>query len=244
MRRLIPGILCANKRSRKHPGERVNGVLLLALTAVALAIGMSLPSRSQQPSSSTKSVTEELPASCSILVTREKDQITVKCQGMSTEQGEKVSAAALSILPVMNKLLENKLDPEVVTAKLDELAKTASRVPQVKTYFCDGMWQSGVPNSGKLLDTKTGGNDSEFLNMISLLEKKQYPDLLSKCTANIKSSPGWLTPNLLCGLAYAHLNRKVEAQTMLTEFEEKTGPTYDVPDCHDMHDLLRRLLSK
>jgi hypothetical protein len=244
MRRLIPGILCANERNRRHPRERVRCVLLLALTAVALLVGISLPSRSQQPASSTKSATDELPANCSVLVTREKDQITVKCQGMSTEQGEKVSAAALNILPVMNKLLENKLDPELVTAKLDELAKTATRVPQVKTYFCDGMWRSGVPNSGSILDAKTGGNDSEFLNMIALLEKKQYPDLLSKCTANIKSTPGWLTPKLLCGLAYAHLNRKVEAQTMLTEFEEKTGPTYDVPDCHDMHDLLRRLLAK
>jgi hypothetical protein len=172
----------------------------------------------------------------------EKDQITLKCRGMSAEQGEKVSAAAFSILTVLNKLLDNKLDAEVVTTKLDELAKTATRVPQVKTYFCDGMWRDGGPNSASILDTKTGGNDSEFLNMIALLEKKQYPELLSKCTESIKSTPGWLTPKLFCGLAYAHLNRKAEAQAMLVEFEENTGPTYDVPDCHDMHDLLRRRL--
>jgi hypothetical protein len=80
--------------------------------------------------------------------------------------------------------------------------------------------------------------------MIGLLQRKQYSDLLSVFTANITATPGWLTPKLFCGLAYARLDRKVEAQAMLAEFEEKTGPTYDVPDCHDMHDLLRRALGK
>jgi hypothetical protein len=243
MRRLIRAILSANTRKRKNTREPVNGLPLLVLTAIALIAGISLPSRSQQLLSSAKSATDELPASCSTMETKTKDQITIKCQGMNPEQAERVSAA-LNILSVMNKLLENKLDPDVVTAKLDELAKSATRVPQVKTYFCDGMWKSGVPNSGSILDTKTGGNDAEFLNMIALLEKKQYPELLSKCVANIKSTPGWLTPRLFCGLAYAQLNRKAEAQLMLAEFEEKTGPSYDVPDCHDMHDLLRRWLLK
>jgi hypothetical protein len=88
----------------------------------------------------------------------------------------------------MNKLLQDKLDPELLTTKLDELTKSAARIPRVRTYFCDGMWKSGAPNAEGTLDTKTGGNDSEFLNMISLLEKKE---LLTKCTANIKSTPGW-----------------------------------------------------
>jgi len=79
--------------------------------------------------------------------------------------------------------------------------------------------------------------------MISLLEKKQYPEILTKCAANIKSMPGCQTPRLFCGLAYAPLNRKVEAQAMLTEFEEEARSTYDVPDCHDMLTVLRRWLS-
>jgi hypothetical protein len=175
--------------------------------------------------------------------TKTKDQIAIKCQGMTTEQGERVSAA-LNILGVMNKLLENKLDPEWVAARLDEIAKTASRTPQAKTYFCDGMWQSGAPNSGNILDAKTGGNDSTFLTMVTLLGKKQYPELLRICTASIESTPGWLTPRLFCGLAYSRLDEKTKAQSMLTEFEAKTGPSYDVPDCHDLHDLLRRSLRK
>jgi len=70
-----------------------------------------------------------------------KDQIAIKCRGMNPEQGERVSAA-FNILTVMNKLQEDKLDPELVIAKLHELAKSATRVPRVKTYFCDGMWKS------------------------------------------------------------------------------------------------------
>ena len=174
--------------------------------------------------------------------TQAKDQMSIKCQGMNPEQGERVSAA-FNILTVMNELAEDKLDPGLVTAKIDELTKSATRAPRVKTYFCDGMWKSGAPNARSVLDTKTGGNDSEFLSMISLLEKQQYPALLTKCMANIKSTPEWQTPRLFCGLAYARLNRKVEGQAMLTEFEEKAGSTYDVPDCHDMLNVLRHWLS-
>jgi hypothetical protein len=226
--------------SKKNSG--FSRVILLVLVTLAAIIGMSLSGRSQQTSSTAKSAPEALPASCSIFETQAKDQISIKCQGMNPEQSERVSAA-LNILPVMNKLLEDKLDSDVVTAKLDELTKSPAQVPRVKTYFCDGMWKSGAPNAVGILDTKTGGNDSEFLGMISLLEKKQYPELLTKCTANIKSTPEWLTPRLFCGLAYARLDRKVEAQAMLAEFEKKAGSSYDVPDCHDMLTVLRHWVS-
>ena len=216
--------------------------ILVVLATLVVVVGMSLSGRSQQTSSTAKSAPEALPASCSIFETQAKDQISIKCQGMNPEQSERVSAA-FNILPVMDKLLEDKLDPEVVTSKLDELTKSASRVPRVKTYFCDGMWKSGAPNAVGILDTKTGGNVSEFLGMIKLLEKKQYPELLTKCTANIKSTPEWLTSRLFCGLAYARLDRKTEAQAMLTEFEKKVGSTYDVPDCHDMLTVLRHWVS-
>jgi hypothetical protein len=239
MRRLSVAFSSASKKIKGCAASRLNSLQLLVLAAVALTGGISLPGRSQQPLPTPKSI-NDVPATCSSMETKAKDQLEIKCQGMNPEQGERVSAA-LTVVSVMNKLLEDKLDPEAVTAKLDELVRSASRVPRVKTYSCDGMWKSG---SGGILDTKTGGNDSEFLKMIALLQKKQYSDLLSVCKANITATPGWLTPKLFCGLAYARLDRKVEAQAMLTEFEEKTGPTYDVPDCHDMHDLLRHALGK
>lgn len=106
------------------------------------------------------------------------------------------------------------------------------------------MWKLGAPDAKGVLDSKTGGNDSEFLNMISLLEKKNYPELLKKCQANIKSTPDWLTPRLFCGLAYAGLNRNAEAESMLAEYQKKAGPDYDVPDCHNMLVILRRELMK
>jgi hypothetical protein len=231
-----------NSASGKKNGRHTRVRLLVLATLIAVVIGMSFDGTSQQTSSTTTAPSGEPAASCSFSETKTKDQISIKCQGMNPEQGERVSAS-LNILPVMNSLLENKLDPDVVTAKLDELNKSATRVPRVKTYFCDGMWKSGAPNAGSILDTKTGGNDSEFLNMISLLEKKQYPELLTQCMANIKSTPGWQTPRLFCGLAYSRLNRKTEAQAMLKEYEENAGSTYDVPDCHDMLTVLRHWVS-
>jgi hypothetical protein len=240
MRRLSSAFSSASRKIKRCAASPLNSLQLLVLAAVALTGGISLPGRSQQPLPTPKSAINDVPATCSSMETKAKDRLEIKCQGMNPEQGERVSAA-LTVVSVMNKLLEDKLDPEAVTAKLDELVQSASQVPRVKTYSCDGMWKSG---SGGMLDTKTGGNDSEFLKMIGLLQRKQYSDLLSVCTANITATPGWLTPKLFCGLAYARLDRKVEAQAMLAEFEEKTGPTYDVPDCHDMHDLLRRALGK
>ena len=118
----------------------------LILTTVVLVVGISLNGTSQQTSWTSTPSSGELAPSCSISETKTKDQISIKCQGMNPEQGERVSAA-FNILPVMNRLLEDKLDPDLVTAKLDELTKSAARVPRVKTYFCDGMWKSGAPNA-------------------------------------------------------------------------------------------------
>ena len=214
--------------------------ILLVLGAMALIGGMSSRGAGQQTSPASNAKSGDM-ASCSFSTTKTKDYISIQCQGLNPEQSERVSAA-FNILPVMNKLLEDKLDPETVTTKLEELAKSASKVARVKTYFCDGMWKSGAPEAKGVLDSKTGGNDSEFLGMIGLLEKKQYPELLTKCLANIKSTPEWLTPRLFCGLAYAGMNRNADAQRMLTEFQKNAGPDYDVPDCHNMSVLLRREL--
>lgn len=110
-----------------------------------------------------------------------------------------------------------------------------------RTYFCDGMWQTNT-SSESILDSKSGGNDSEFLNMIELFRNNKYPGLLATCLANIKSAPDWLTPRLFCGLAYAHLNDKEKAQGMLKEFASKAGSSYDSPPCHDMTTILRSLV--
>jgi hypothetical protein len=176
-----------NRRSETRFRHSFNSQPAVIATAVALGVGVYPNGTSQQTSSTATPISGESGAFCSFSETQTKDQISIKCQGMNPEQTERVPAA-FNILPVMNKLLQDKLDPELLTTKLDELTKSAARILRVPTYFCDGMWKSGAPNAEGTLDTKTGGNDSEFLNMISLLEKKE---LLTKCTANIKSTPGW-----------------------------------------------------
>jgi hypothetical protein len=215
------------------------------VASASLFVLTALPCRSQEPPSPVGSeiAGTSISASCSVVVTASRDQLTIKCQGMTKEQSERISAVS-GIVGVMNMILENKLDPEVVAAKLGEIAETAKPNPQVKTYFCDGMWQAAAPGSDNLLDTKTGGNDVAFLNMLTLLGNKRYPELLKSCLASIETTPGWLTPRLLCGLAYAHLHEKLKAQSMLNDFESKAGPSYDAPDCHDLTVVLRRRLLK
>lgn len=117
----------------------------------------------------------------------------------------------------------------------------AADTSDTKTYFCDGMWQTNT-QARSVLNSKSGGNDSEFLNMIELLRNAKYSELMNACEANIKSVPEWLTPRLFCGLAYAHLNDKGKALVMLKEFESRAGPSYDIPPCHDMTVILRSLV--
>jgi hypothetical protein len=204
-------------------------VTLLALT--------SLPARSQKPAAPLPATTAApwTRGSCSPAVTGQNDQFTIHCPGMANEQGEK-------LLGIVNKILANELDPQLVLAKLDEIQRGLKPNLPVKTYFCDGMWQSIGPKADTVLDSKTGGNDFDFLNMISLFKSNQYPKLLKTCLASIDSEPSWLTSRLFCGLAYAHLNDKVKAQAMLREFESKAGPSYDALPCHDMSVILRALL--
>ena len=154
---------------------------------------------------------------------------------MTKEQGEKM-------LEIVNKILANRLDPHLVMERLAEIQKASKPNVPAKTYFCDGMWQTARTPGDFVLDSKTGGNDSDFLNMLSLFKNQQYPALLKTCLASIDSTSEWLTPRLLCGLAYAHMNDKVKARAMLNEFESKTGPSYDAAPCHDMTVILRSLL--
>lgn len=138
-----------------------------------------------------------------------------------------------------HEISDSEAEPYI--RKAIEFFRTAD-TSDAKTYFCDGMWQTNT-EARSVLNSKSGGNDSEFLNMIELFRNTKYSELLKECEANIKSVPEWLTPRLFCGLAYAHLNDKGKALVMLKEFESKAGPSYDSPPCHDMTVILRSLVN-
>ncbi len=202
----------------------------------------SFTCRAQQAKKDTESPAPQ-EATCFADSDASRSVLTIKCQGMTKEQADRLSPVT-DILVIMNKLLENKLDPDWVAAKLQEIQKTGKPPLVGKTYFCDGMWRAGTPKSDNILDTKTGGNDSAFLAMIAQLNNKRFQDLLQTCLSNLASTPDWLTPRLFCGLAYANLNEKEKAKTMLNQYEAKNGPSYDVPACHDMTVLLRYLINR
>jgi hypothetical protein len=60
---------------------------------------------------------------CSPAVTASNNQFTINCQGIDKEQGQKM-------LDILNKILNNQLDPKTVIEKLDEILKAVNqRVP-------------------------------------------------------------------------------------------------------------------
>jgi hypothetical protein len=146
------------------------------------------------------------------------------------------------MLVILNKILANRIDADVVVAKLDEILKAVNPNVPAKTYFCDGRWRTTGPGANAGFEISMGGDDSAFQEMARLNNSGQYPELLKVCLAQIQSTPAWLTPRLFCGLAYLGTGDKVKAKAMLTEFYSKTGPAYDVDACHQMSDYLHKEL--
>lgn len=58
---------------------------------------------------------------CSPAVTGSSNQFTINCQGVGKEQGAQ-------FLEILNKIVNNQLDPKLVMAKLDEIQKGVSNI--------------------------------------------------------------------------------------------------------------------
>ncbi len=197
---------------------------------LVLALFVTVPCWSQTTTTG-KAATE---GPCSPAVTGSNNTFTIHC-GIDKKQGQKM-------LDILNKILANQLDPETVLAKLDEILKAVNPNVPAKTYFCDGRWRTAGPGPHAGFEVDMGGDDSAFQEMIRLNNSKQYADLLKTCLAQIHSAPEWLTPRLFCGLAYGGIGDKTKAKEMLREFDSKTGPAYDVDQCHQMSVYLHEAL--
>jgi len=146
------------------------------------------------------------------------------------------------MLAILNKILANQLDPDAVMAKLDEILKAVNPNIPAKTYFCNGQWRVAGPGAHAGFEINMGGDDSAFQTMLRLNNSRQYADLLKACIAQVSSAPEWLTPRLFCGLAYLGTGDKARAKDMLTDFDSRTGPSYNVDACPQMSDYLHKVL--
>jgi hypothetical protein len=176
----------------------------------------------------------ETTGTCSPAASGSNNTFTINC-GIGREQGQKM-------LAVLNKILENQLDPDAVMAKLDEILKAVNPNLPAKTYFCNGQWRMAGPGAHAGLEINTGGDDSSFQEMIRMNNSQEYADLLKACLGQITATPEWLTPRLFCGLAYLGAGDKIKAKEMLREFDSKTGPAYSVDACQQMSDHLHRVV--
>src|SRR5258707_3323058 len=183
----------------------------------------------------SKPPTQQHAGDCSINSIGSNNQFTIDCRGISKEQGQKM-------LAILNKILANQLDPDAVMAKLDEILKAVNPNIPAKTYFCNGQWRVAGPGAHAGFEINMGGDESAFQTMLFLNNSRQYADLLKACIAQVSSSPEWLTPRLFCGLAYLGTGDKARAKDMLTDFDSRTGPSYNVDACPQMSDYLHKVL--
>lgn len=171
---------------------------------------------------------------CSPAASGNNNVFTINC-GIGEAQGQKM-------VDILNKILANQLDPTEVMKKLDEILHAINPNLPTKVYFCDGEWRTQGPSATAALDISTGGDAKAFQMMVELYNSRKFPELLQDCLAQIQSTPEWLTPRLLCGLAYLGLGDRDRAATMLKEFDTRTGPAYDTDGCKQMSDFLHQQL--
>jgi hypothetical protein len=191
--------------------------------ALVLVMLLAMPCWSQTTSTGKADTT----GPCSPAVTGNNNQFSITCKGIGKEQGHQM-------LDILNRILANQLDPKAVMAKLDEILKAVNPNLPTKTYFCNGQWRSVGPSARAAQEIILGGDDVSFQNMVRLNNSAQYSELLKTCLTQIDSAPEWLTPRLFCGLAYLGTGDKVKAKEMLTRYESRTGPAYDVDPCRQM----------
>jgi hypothetical protein len=175
---------------------------------------------------------------CSQAVTGNNNRFLIKCSGIGDEQGKKM-------IEILNTILANqqKLNPDLVMQKLDEILKNVNPNLPVKTYFCNGQWKTAGPSATAGFAIDMGGDVKDLQAMLDLYNTRQFALLGSKCESQIESTPEWLTPRLLCGLVYLNGGDKKKAQQMLDEYEARVGPAYQVDPCNQMEEFLRKGLS-
>jgi hypothetical protein len=172
---------------------------------------------------------------CSPAVTGNNNTFTINC-GISKEQGQKIIA-------ILNKILADKLDTDVVMAKLDEILHAVNPNIPTKVYFCGGGWRTQGPsaNVGLMMSVKID-NDPSFQQMIDLANARPTKDkeLLKLCTSQIEANPEWLTPRLFCAIAYARMADKAKVKAMLDIYDARKGPAYtDDSNCQQLYAVAR-----
>ncbi len=171
---------------------------------------------------------------CSPAVTGSNNTFSITC-GIGKQQGQKM-------IEILNRILADRLDPDAVMKKLDEILHAVNPNLPAKTYFCDGRWRSIGPSANSALDVQMGGDDTAFQEMLRLYNSKQYGQAIKLCLSQIQSTPEWLTPRLVCAVSYLAQGSVTEAKEMLNEFDRRTGPAYDTDGCKQMSDFLHARL--
>jgi hypothetical protein len=91
--------------------------------------------------------------------------------------------------------------------------------------------------------SKAGFQRSSNFNYFPPNQAGLLPPRVTKAPpSRVSYAPEWLTPHLFCGMAYLGIGNRTKAKEMLTEFESRTGPAYDVDACHQISVYLHRAL--
>jgi hypothetical protein len=192
---------------------------------VILCLLMAVPCWSQTP------VTAKIDTSgpCSPVTTGNNNNYKIVCN-IGTQQGEKM-------LAILNKILAQRLDPDAVMEKLDEIDKNVKKLSR-------GVY-SGFDFNGARREVRPGysgvtvGEETAvFQNMQSLQARQQWGQLLKISEDQIKKTPDWLTPYLFSGIANANLGNNAAAIQRLTFVRDEAA---DNPDYADADRILRLL---
>jgi hypothetical protein len=130
------------------------------------------------------------------------------------------------MIKILNKILTDRLEPEAVMKKLDEILHAVNpNAPRI-TYTFDGFKRTFSP--GRIGGGDDGGG--EIFKQIGALEQARDWAVLSKLSeSQMRERPEWITPYVAAGEAYLQLGNRAKALELLESAEKQIAgnPDYD-----------------
>jgi tetratricopeptide (TPR) repeat protein len=120
-----------------------------------------------------------------------------------------------------------------MNAVLEEVNPNAPKV----TYSKGGIKRTTSPGRFEVSD----GATSVYQQLATLGKSQQWAELAKECEAQILRRPGWYTPYVFAGIAYANLGNASRAIELLEKADRGMANN---PDYEDLPKLAKDLLTK
>ena len=173
----------------------------------------------------------ETKGACSPANTGNNNTFNITC-GIGKQQGD-------ALLKIMNRILDNQLDPDAVMKKLDEIGKDVKTIRRglYEGYDFNGAKRQHVPGRDSVI---AGEETAIFQQMMNLMKAKDWKGLRKIADDETVKAPNWLTPYLFSGIANLNLGDKEAGIARLEFVRTESAGNLDYADANRLLKQLGR----